>query len=217
VPISNDLLRFSSPAADGVVRDDAVRSLAATENAYFIRSNGVTGPKGLRYQAHADNIIAGVAAVALATVTSDLGKMVGALMAADCPFTRPGWIMSPRSYIYLSTVLTTNGTYAFRDELIAGRLWGWPYAVTTSVPENLTDNGSTKESELYLADFADVIIGESMGLVVDASSEAAYYDGSSVQAAFSRDETVIRVIEEHDLGVRRDKSVAVLYGIRWGV
>jgi hypothetical protein len=52
---------------------------------------------------------------------------------------------------------------------------------------------------------------------VDASSEAAYYDGSNVVSAFSRDETVIRLITEHDLGARRGESISVLYGVKWGV
>lgn len=216
VPISNDLLRFSSPAADMVVRDDSVRCIAATENSYFIRSTGVSGPKGLRYWAHADNIVA-AASTSLANASTDLGKLIGKLMAADIPFTRPGWLMSPRSYIYLTTVQTTTGQFAFRDEMQGGRLWGWPYAVTTSIPETLTVGSNADCSEVYLADFADVVLGESLGLVVDASSEAAYYDGSNVVASFSRDETVIRVIEEHDLGARRDKSIAVLTGVRWGV
>jgi len=100
---------------------------------------------------------------------------------------------------------------------MGGKLWGWPFAVSTGVPETLTDGGSTLESEVYFGDYADLILGESMTMSVDASGEAAYYDGSSVVASFSRDETVVRVITEHDLGLRRDVAFAVLYGIRWGV
>lgn len=220
VPMSNDLLRYSSPGADALVRDDAVRAIAQAENSNFIRGDGTSGgPRGLRYWVAPANLIKGVAAVALATVVSDLGKCVQALMANNIPFTRPAWIISPRSYVYLTTVQTSagSGVFVFREEMMGGKLWGWPYAVSTGVPETLTDGGSTLESEVYFGDFADLILGESLNMSVDASSEAAYYDGSSVVAAFSRDETVVRVITEHDLALRRDVSFAVLYGIRWGV
>jgi len=216
-PISNDLLRYSSPGADAIVRDDAVRGTAQAENAAFLRSQGMAGePKGLRYQAAVGNVI-GAASTSLANASTDLGKLIQKLMEANIPFTRPGWLMAPRSYIYLSTVQTTTGAFAFREELTRGTLWGWPYAVNTGIPVNLTDGGNTDETEVYLADFAEVIIGESLNVMVDASSEAAYYDGSQVQASFSLDQTVVRVITEHDLAVRRAESVALLNKVRWGV
>ncbi len=215
-PVSNDLLRYSSPGADAIVRDDAVRATAQAENSAFLRSQGVAGePKGLRYQAAAANIV-GAAATSLANVTTDLGKLIQKLMDNNIPFTRPAWIMAPRSYVYLSTVQTTTGQFAFRDELMQGKLWGYPFGVNTGIPCNLTDGGNTDETEVYLCDFADVVIGESLNVMVDASSEAAYYDGATVQASFSLDQTVVRVITEHDLAVRRAESVALLNKVRWG-
>lgn len=215
-PVSNDLLRYSSPGADAIVRDDAVRASGQAENTYFLRGDGMAGvPKGLRYQAASGNIV-GAGATSLAQVTTDLGKLVQKLMDNNIPFTRPGWIMTPRSYVYLTTVQTSTGAFAFRDEMMNGRLWGWAFGVNTGIPSNLTDGGNTDETEVYLADFADVVIGESMRIAVDASSEAAYYDGSTVQASFSLDQTVVRVISEHDLAVRRAESVALLNKVRWG-
>lgn len=216
-PVSNDLLRYSTPGADAIVRDDIVRALGQAENSNFIRGDGTAGPRGLRYQvAAANRLNATGGTVSLANVTIDLGRLIQALMDNNIPFTRPGWIFAPRTYRYLATVQTTTGAYAFREELIGGKLWGWPYAVNTGVPTNLTDGGGTTETEVYLADFADVLIGESMSMAVDASQEAAYHDGSSVVAAFSQDQTVVRAITEHDLAVRRDVGLAVMNQITWG-
>ena len=78
-----------------------------------------------------------------------------------------------------------------------------------------TGLGNDNESEIYLVDFSQVLIGESQGLLVDSSQEAAYHDGSSVQAAFSLDQTVVRAIAEHDLGMRHDKGVTMLTGVTW--
>ena len=52
-------------------------------------------------------------------------------------------------------------------------------------------------------------------LLVDSSTEAAYYDGANVQAAFSLDQMVIRAIIEHDLVMRHDFSSSVLTGMTW--
>src|SRR4029077_17095780 len=95
-----------------------------------------------------------------------------------------------------------------------GTFWGWPYGVTTAIPVNLNASGvvssGSTNSEIYLVDFADVALGEGLNLTIDASQEAAYFDGSTVISAYSQDQTVIRAIAEHDLVMRREESVAVM-------
>lgn len=216
VPISNDLLRFSSPAADAIVRDDLVAAMALREDLAFIRDDGTTNkPKGLLSWAPAGNKFAANATVNLANVTTDLGRAVLLLKKADVRFIRPGWIMSPRTEFYLLTVRDANGNFAFRQEMLAGRLFGYPYAVSTQIPENLGTN--TNETEVYLVDFADAVIGEASQLIIDASTEAAYHDGTNVVAAYSLDQTVIRVIAQHDFAMRHPESVAVIQAVTWGV
>jgi len=216
-PISNDLLRYSSPSADAIVRDDLVSSMATKEDSTFIRGAGTDAtPKGLLNWCVADQKIAASAA-SLANITDNLGQLVVKLKNADIPMITPGWIMAPRTEQSLATIQNANGVFAFRDEVIAGTLWGWPIGTTTNVPITLdtTGAGNDDESAIYLVDFSQVLIGESQSLLVDSSQEAAYHDGSNVQAAFSLDQTVVRAIAEHDLGMRHDKAVAMLTGVTW--
>ena len=131
--------------------------------------------------------------------------------------------MSPRTEMYLLTARDTSGVYAFRDEMVTGKLFGYPYAVTTNIPENLTVtvNSTSVEdtTEVYLVDFADAIIGESTQLIIDASTEASYMDMVNstpvMYSAFSMDQTLIRVIAEHDFVMRHPESVAVLTAVKW--
>jgi HK97 family phage major capsid protein len=216
-PISNDLLRYSSPSADAIVRDDLVSSMATKEDESFIRGTGTDAtPKGIANWCVADQKIA-CQAKTLANIFEDLGKLVIALKNANIPLISPGWMMAPRTEITLATIQDGNGNTPLREELNRGTLWGYPVGVTTNIPITLdtTGAGSDDESEIYLVDFAQVLIGESQSLKVDASQEAAYHDGSNVQAAFSLDQTVVRAIAEHDLGMRHEKAVAMLTGVDW--
>jgi len=209
VPISNDLIRYSSPAADSIVRDDVVRAMAQRENQAFLRDDGTANtPKGLRNWIAAANVLVS-AGTSLANMTTDLGAMVLALLNGNVPMTRPAWIISPRSWNSLNTIQTTTGAFAYRPELMAGTLMGYPFQRTTQVP------GTGATGELYLADMADVVIGDSMNLTVDSSQEAAYYDGAQVVAAYSQDQTVVRVISEHDFALRRDVAAAVMTAMSW--
>lgn len=214
VPISNDLIRRSSIQTDDMVRNDLVAALQQKSDAAFIRSAGVNGePKGLLYWAPAANKFNANATVNAQNVVKDLGKAIEKLASADVRFIRPGWIFSHRTYVFLLTLLDANNNFLLREEISRGTLLGYPFARTSQVPDNL--GTGQDESEIYFADFADVVVAEATGILLDASQEAAYFDGSNVVAAFSQDQTVIRAIVEHDLVLRHDESVAVIQAVKW--
>jgi HK97 family phage major capsid protein len=208
VPISNDLIRYSNPSADSVLRDDLVRAMAQRENAAFLRDTGTENtPQGIRYHVAAANVLAMTGTDVLADIATNLGRLVLALENANVPMLRPGWMFSPRVKYRLSTILNAvSSTYFFRGEMMQGTLLGYPFASSTAVPD----------SEVYFVDFSEVLIGESQNLIVDSSQEASYWDGTTQQSAYSRDESVVRAILEEDLVMRHAESGAVLTGVTWG-
>jgi hypothetical protein len=58
--------------------------------------------------------------------------------------------------------------------------------------------------------------GVSLKVGANASDSAAYYDGSNVVAAYSQDQTVIRVLAEHDFVLRHDTAFAMVESVTWG-
>lgn len=216
IPASNDLFRFSSPGADQLIRNQVVSGLAVKKDASFLRGQGTDAtPKGIRYWCPAANLLSAAGSNGIALYVTTLGGMINKLISGNVPMVKPAWIMSPRTYMALFMVRATTGDFILRAEMAAGTLFGYPFKVSTQVPENLTDGGGTTETEIYLVDFGDVVIGEAQNLVIDASSQAAYEEGGTVKAAFSRDETVIRAIDEHDLVVLRDACVTVANKCAW--
>lgn len=214
VPISNDIIRFTSPAVDAIVRQDLLIQLALAQDLAFIRGAGTSyTPLGLRYMAAAANVIAVNATVNLANITQDLGKLDLALANANVKLIQPGYIMAPRTRVYLQNLRDGNGNKAF-PEMDNGKLRGYPFAETTQIPINLAVT-DTAESELYLVDFADILIGEVPGLIIESSNVAAYHDGSAVVSAFSLDQTVVKVIQQVDINTRHAESIAVLKDVDW--
>jgi HK97 family phage major capsid protein len=88
-----------------------------------------------------------------------------------------------------------------------------PRLGTSQIPRNL---GAGTETELYFANFTDVVIGDATSILLDVSTEAAYHDGSSVVAAFSLDQTVVRAIFETDMQTRYPESIVLVTGVKWG-
>ena len=221
VPISNDLIRDASPRADGIVRDDLVRQMALREDVAFIRDDGTGNkPKGMYYWADSDNkfnVSDDSGSTTLDTVTNDLIQALFKLEGKNVPMTRVGWIFHPRTKYFLMKLRDGNGNYAFRDELQEGMLMGYPYMTTTQIPTNLdaSTDGSDDESEIYIADFGQLIVADNTELIIDVSSEASFYDGSNNVSAFDNDLTLMRAIARHDFGSRYDEAIAVIEAVDW--
>ncbi|ETD89832.1 phage major capsid protein [Rhodobacter capsulatus] len=219
IPISNDLLRSSSIAVDRMIRDDALADAAQIQDRYFLRGSGTDfAPKGLRWQhlgtpQAATHVLTMTATPDLQKITNDLGRLELALGNANVVYTGAHWVMSPRIAMFLTNIRDGNGNPAF-PEMQDGMLRKKPVHVTTEIPDNL---GGGTESEIMLVHPAHVLVGEHMGIEVAMSTEAAYKDASgTMQAAFSRDETLLRMIMQHDIGLRHLPAVSILTGVTWG-
>lgn len=217
VPISNDLLKFSSsPAADEFVRDDLVMEISIREDRAFLRDDGTQNtPKGLRHWALPGNVLPMEGTGTSADIETDLRDLVNALESADVRLIRPAWFMHPTRKNYLRTLRDPNGNLIYPEiRTTTPTLYGWPVFTTTSLPANLGSGGD--ESEIMLVDMVDAIIGEATSLEIVVDASASYVEGGVMKSAFSRDETLIRAISRHDFAMRHAESVAVKTGITWG-
>ena len=90
-----------------------------------------------------------------------------------------------------------------------------PVHITNNIPTNL--GAGSDETELYLVDASEVLLGEVETIQIAVSSDASYVDETStLRSAFTRDQTLMRAILRHDLAVKHDVAVAVKTGITWG-
>jgi HK97 family phage major capsid protein len=216
VPLSNRLLNYGGARVDRFIKDHMVRVMKRKLDVTLIRSDGTaSAPKGMLYWTQAANKFNANGTVNLANVTDDLGQAIYLLEKADVEMDGAGWIISPRSKKYLSTVRTTDGWYAFRDEMKAGTIMGYPWKMTSQVPDNL--GSGTNESEVYLAAFPYYIFAESEMMELAVFDGGAYHDGSAVQSGISRNESVIRTLANHDFGAQqRGQESVVIEDVKWG-
>ena len=213
VPISNGLIRRSSMAVQTMIRDDLVEGVAVTEDQQFLRGVGsATAPAGIRSLMAAGNVLTMTGTGTLAEVDNDLGRLELAVMNANIPMITPGYIVSARTLKFLERLRDGNGNKVY-PEIADGRLGMFPIDWSTSVPDNL--GAGTDESEIYFGDFAQFNIGETERIAIAASDVAAYDDNGTIRAAFSNDETVVRLIAEHDTQLRHDTAFSRLDEVTW--
>lgn len=226
VPVSNDLIRRSPIGVEEVVRDDLIQTIARREDLAFIRGVGTAAakdPKGLRNLCLAANIIpvpefdpADGEGGQLTLVIAGLSAALLALQNGMSRMIRPGWLMTPASARYIATRRDQVGGYYYKDEMATGKLEGYPFKITQQIPSNLGTGGLG--SEIYFADFADVVIADTYNVMVDASDVASYknpQEANAMVSAFQRDQTLFRVISEHDFNMRHLQSLAILTPSDW--
>jgi HK97 family phage major capsid protein len=217
VPVSNQLLQYSgvNQNVESLIVGDMVNSMGLREDLAYIRGDGLANtPKGFRNLAPVANVVVASAGTSIALVETDLSKLELKLLNANVRMLKPGWVMNPTTFMFLMSQRDGNGNKVY-PELAQNQLRGKPLAVTTQVPSNL---GTGTESEVYLVDFADAIIGESGTVSLAISTEASYTDpvSGTVKNAFTSNQTLIRAVSSNDFGMRHDASVAVLTGVKWG-
>lgn len=163
------------------------------------------------------NFITSTYSYTLATVASELGGAVNRLDTANVPDSKRVWFMNPRSYNYLFNVQNSLGVYVYREELLTGKLLGYPVKKTTQIGTNYYDaSGHTNTSFVFLVEMDEAIILDSMSLELMVSREGSYVDANSnTVSALQNDQTLIRAIAEHDFQMRHDQSVAVIQAVAW--
>jgi HK97 family phage major capsid protein len=223
VPVSNDLIRRSPIGVEEIVRDDLVQTIARREDLAFIRGDGTDkGPVGLRHLVQASNLITVTAMPAtpapgdqLTAILSGASAAILALQNGMSRMIRPTWIMAPTIARFISLARDQVGGFYWKDEIERGMWEGYPIRLTQQIPTNLVMGANTKASEIYFVDMADFVIADTYNVVVDASDVAAYNDGTSMVSAFQRDQSLFRVIAEHDCNMRHLQSLVVLLTQDW--
>ncbi|HEY2162475.1 MAG TPA: phage major capsid protein, partial [Gemmatimonadaceae bacterium] len=223
VPISNDLIRRSPIGVEEIVRDDLVQTIARREDLAFLRGDGTDkGPIGMRHLALPANVITVTAMPAtpqpgdqLTAILSGASAAILALQNGMSRMIRPTWIMAPTVARFIATARDQVGGFYFKDEVERGVFEGYPIRLTQQIPTNLVMTTYTKASEIYFVDMADFVIADTYNVIVDASDVAAYNDGTSVISSFQRDQSLFRVIAEHDCNMRHLQSLVVLLTQDW--
>lgn len=216
VPISNNLIGFAGFNVEQLVLQDILAAISVREDKAFLRDDGSNNtPKGLRATANENNRFVewSGSATDLQAIDFYLNSLILKLMESNSLMIKCGWAMSPRTYMTLFGLRDGNGNKVY-PEMSKGLLKGYPIEHTTTIPSNLGTGGN--ESEIYFVDFNDVVIGENSDMKIDFSNEATYYDtNGDLVSAFARDQSLIRVITQHDIGFRHPEGLCVGANIPW--
>ena len=205
VKVSNRMLRAASPSMDAIIRDDITKRIARKVDRNALTGTGSSNlPLGVRNFANRNDYhIVGDNG---GEITYDiLTEMVSLLEVDDALEGSLAWLFHPLLRKKLALLLDADDRPLFTWDPSQGQpsslLLGYKWLTTTNLPTDLTAGSGTALTPLFFCNWADLILGEWGGLMLDASNVAG--------DAFKYDQTYVRAIHEYDVAPRREVSFAV--------
>jgi hypothetical protein len=211
----------SIPAIEGLLREAIQQDTSVAVDSVLIDANPATvvRPPGLL------NGVAALTATAgggIAGIIGDIKGLIGALVAATYGNVRsPVWLMNPGDVLGASLIVSSMGTFPFRDEIKAGMLNNIPIIDSAVVPSKT----------MILVDAADFVVVGGEAPRMDMSDQATLHMedtapldlvsgspgtvASPQRSLFQTDSLALRMILPLNWVQRRAGTISWVSGITW--
>lgn len=203
--ISNSALRQNVIGLDKLIADELRINAAELLDYTFLYGAGTeNSPRGLKNVSGITSLGSTSTALGLTTPIDMLVEME----QDNVKLRNPMWIFSPLGKAWLRSKAFSTGPFAWAEEMSKSKtVEGIPYITSSTVA---VDPTSHAYSDFWLVDAAQILWGVAYDLELEISREASFTSGGSTVNAFQQDLTIVRVIGEHDFGVRHPE--AIVYG-----
>lgn len=218
--LTEELIRFSNPSAELLVRDSLAAALLERLDIDFINP-----AKAAVGDVSPASITNGVTAIPSSgndvdSVNTDIAAVMGAFITANNAPTGGVWIMSSVRALALSLMKEPLGNYAFPNiTMNGGTFAGLPVIVSQYVPNDI----------VILVNAGDVYLADDGGVSIDSSREASLQmedaptnaSGptavtSQLVSMFQTNSVALRAERYITWRRRRTSGVQVLTGVNWG-
>lgn len=221
IVVTDELMRFSSPSIEAIVRQDMLAGMAAFSDAQFVDptvaevsnvspasiTNGVTPIDATGNDA--------------AALRTDIGTLWESMFAANQSLGQGVWIMSNQQAMRLSLLRNQFGTKEFPDLTpLGGTLEGFPVIASESVP---SDTGG---SMIIFVNAKDVMYADDGPVTIDASREASLQMDTAPDNPTTASTVLISLWQRNMVALRaerymnwkkaRDTAVGYINGATYG-
>jgi HK97 family phage major capsid protein len=220
---TRELNDHSIPAIEGLLRDAIVYDTSVATDAVLLDANPATTvrPAGIL------NGVAGLTPTAgggFTALTGDIKQLSGALLTGTLGNVRkPVWLLNPQQVNSASFAIATGaGVFPYRDEIGQGRLGGWPFIQSGTVPAgtvividaadfvSVTGDGPRFE----ISDQATLHFEDTTPLDISTSGSPNVV-AAPVKSMFQTDMLALRLILPLTWAIRRTGTIAWLTGVTW--
>jgi len=202
VVLTEELVRFSSPSAEAVVRQDMIDAMSQYMDQQFIDPtvavSGTVRPASITNGA-SNNATTGTT---IAAITTDVGVLMNKFINANITLRAGVWVMHPRTALYLSMLRTAQDVFAYPTiQMSGGTFYGMPVITSANVP---IDTGN--DTYMILMDASEVFLADDGGVSLDISREASL---NMVNTSDAKDtpSTMVSLWQHNLVGLRAERYI----------
>lgn len=217
--ITEELLRFSDPSAELIIRDQLAAALAQVLDEDFVRPD-----KAAVTNVSPASITNGVTAIpsvgsSIEAIRKDVQNVMATFLAANMSPKRGVWIMDSMTVLRLTMMTNALGQPEFPDlDLDGGTFFKRPVIVSDFVPAGL----------VIFCSAEDILLADSGQATIDVSREASLEMSESPvgSSATPTPAQLVSLWQTNSVGIRaeryinwekrRPQAVAYLSGVTWG-
>lgn len=207
VPITEELMKFSNPAADGLIRDALVAAIA------YLTDRDFLDPTKAATDVSPASVTNGVSAITATGTTADalradIGSLLAAYLAANMSVSGLVLVMTSVLAMRLSLMRNALDQKEFPDiSLSGGNLEGIPVIVSENI---VAANGSPTDGGLIVAINAPEILLAEEGVSVDVSREASLQMETTPDSPFTASTVMVSLWQHNMIGIRAERYITWL-------
>lgn len=221
--LTEELVRFSNPAAEQLTRDALAEAIIQQSDVDFVDPS-----KAEVSDVSPESITHGITPIVSSgndaeSVRADIRAVFASFIASNLTPTNGVWIMTSTTALALSLMVNALGQPEFPGiNMLGGTFWGMPVVTSESVPTE-SDGGL-----VILANASDILLADDGQVVIDASREASLQmlDNPTNNSSTATATTMVSMFQTNSVAIRAERfinwkrrrptAVAYLRGVNWG-
>lgn len=207
VPITEELMKFSNPAADTLVRDALVAAIA------YLTDRDFLDPTKTATDVSPASVTQGVTPIVASGTTADalradLGRLLAAYLVANMSVSGLVLVMTSVMAMRLSLMRNALDQKEFPDiNMAGGTLEGIPVIVSENI---VAANGSPGDGGLIVALNAPEILLAEEGVSVDVSREASLQMETTPDSPATASTVLVSLWQHNMVGIRAERYITWL-------
>lgn len=213
VVLTEELIRASNPAAEGIVRQDLIDTIVQTMDRDFVDPSnaGSTGVKPSSITNGVTDVVAsGTDADA---VRADVQKLMAKFLAANMSLAGSVWIMNETTALSLALMLNPLGQAEFPGLSVTGLSGGTFFGMPVILSENIPENPGAGEplagdgARIILAKASEIMIADEGQTLLDASNQASLEMDSAPTSPPTASTVMVSLWQHNMVGIRAERFV----------
>jgi len=205
VVLTDELVRLSSPAAEGLVRDELAAAIVQYMDAQFVdpsKAASDVSPASITY---------GVTPIPASGTTgaalrADVGSLIASFLDSNMSIASAVWIMTQQTAMRIALMTNALGQPEFASiGMTGGTFLGLPVVTSEGVPQS---GGSPADGfPIILANASDILLADDGQMMIDASREASLQMDSAPDSPPSGTTNLLSLWQHNMMAIKAERYI----------